>query len=617
MISNANTSIQQSGGIRQVGSSLNRYHEISPGVTNFPDHVSMHVNTSGANGTVQGYATTDADIIITAIGRWSFAPGTYNEAFGVLADTTSNNTWQSRIVTGVSDGDIVEVVVEHRDDNAERLYGCREDGSIFERFVSVRQTNISPTDTCADMFRITTNIIDDKIELYTSLRADAHNFMNVGHWSSLNFIPGDPIQTTNNFDLYIEGAVPSISGNHDLYIGGSEGAQIISDIDLFMSAPEAVSGQFPLFIESTVTVDSSGNYPSGLEMFTEGHGVASGSIDMFTVGPLQFTGQMTLYTQAGSFDNMDLFIHGVFVKARIKDLYIKGPEFITTSGNFDWQPSEDQSLFTTPSGGNSPDLYIKGPLQETLSSDLFIDAHLPFSGSMTLYIGPLPARKAWTMYVKTESSTATGSANLFTHGFVPASGQSGVNQAFNNMPLFLQAIDADFPYTAGGTQDWSMFLRVGSGNLTQDQNWSMFLMADTTTSGSFGLVTYGHASGSPPHGNEFSGSMTLVCSINPSDPGRIGYIPHEAQDPWTLFLRVQQGLFNTTTLYISGSAPTTLFASSNLFIEGLFGQPTGTVPLYILGITGNVNNGPSGLPLFLNAAIGVYNTSGNLYIHGY
>jgi len=616
VISNANTSIQQSGGIRQVGSAINRYHSMSPGVTNFPDHTSLHVNTSGVNGTIQGYATTDADITLTAIGRWSTTPGIYNEAFEVFADTTFNNTWQVRDVT-VPDGSVAEVVIEHRDDNAERNYGIRESGSSANRLYSLRQTNVSPTDTCADTYRTSVNIVNSSAELHTNFRTDEHDFMTVGYWDSLNFISGDPIQTTGNFDLYVEGAAPVVSGNHDLYIGGSAGAQIIADFDLFMSAPEAASGQFPLFIESRVTFDSSGNYPSGLEMFSEGHLTVSGSMDMFTVGPLLSTGQMTLYTQAGSFDNMPLFIHGVFVKARIRDLYIKGPEFITTSGNFEWQPSEDQSLFTTPSGGQSPDLYIKGPLQVTSSGDLFVDAHLPFSGSMTLYIGPLPARQSWTMFVKTESSTATGSANLFTHGFVPASGQSGVNQAFNNMPLYLEAIDADFPYTAGGTQSWSMFLRVGSGNVSQDQNWSMFLKADTTTSGSFSLVTYGHASGSPPHGNEFSGSMPLVCSVDPSDPGRIGYIPHEAQDPWTLFVRVQQGLFNTTNLYISGAAPTTLFASGTLFIEGLFGQPSGTVPLYILGISGSVNNGPSGLPLFLNAAVGVYNTSGNLYIHGY
>ena len=615
-ISNANTSVQQSGGVRQVGSALNRYHSMALGVADNPDHVTLHVNTSGVSGTIQAYATTDADITLTAMGRWSLAPGTYNEAIEVLADTTFNNTWQTRSVT-VPDGSVAEVVIEHRDNNAERNFGVREEGSEQNRYFSLRETSVAPTDTCADMYRISVNIIGSEVELQTSFRTDEHDFMTVGYWDSLAFIPGDPIQKTNNFDLYVEGAAPSASGNHDLYIDGSAGAQIIADFDLFMSAPEAASGQFPLFIESRVTFDSSGNYPSGLEMFSEGHVTVSGSVDMFTVGPLLSTGQMTLYTQAGSFDNMPLFIHGVFVKARIRDLYIKGPEFITTSGNFAWQPSEDQSLFTTPSGGQSPDLFIQGPLQETLSRDLFMDAHLPFSGSMTLYIGPLPARQSWTMYVKTESSTATGSANLFTHGFVPASGQSGVNQAFNNMPLYLEAIDADFPYTAGGTQSWSMFLRVGSGNLDQNQNWSMFLKADTTTSGSFSLVTYGHASGSPPHGNEFSGSMSLVCSVDPSDPGRIGYIPHEAQDPWTLFVRVQQGLFNTTNLYISGAAPTTLFASGTLFIEGLFGQPSGTVPLYILGISGSVNNGPSGLPLFLNAAVGVYNTSGNLYIHGY
>ena len=614
VISNANTSIQQSGGIRQVGSSLNRYHSISPGLTNYPDHTSLHVNTSGVNGTIQGYATTDADITLTAIGRWSLAPGTYNEAFEVLADTTTDHIWQAKSVT-VPDGSIAEVVIENRDNNNERNFGCREVGSNNNRFFTIRQTNIAPTDTCADTLRISVNVIGSEIELKTNSTADQHEFLTLGYWDALKFIPGDPIASTGNVNLYVGGAPPLSSGNHDLYMGGSLGAQIILDFDLFMSAPEAVSGQFPLFIENRVVIDTSGAYPSGLEMVTTGHELATGSMDMVIIGPLPSSGQLSLYTQAGSFDSIDLFMHGVFVRDRIRDLYIKGPEFITTSGDFAYPL--DASLFTTPSGGPSLNLVTRGPLPFTSDADLFMEAHLPITGTMTLYIGPLPARLSLTMYIKTESSTSNNSVNLFTHGFIPASGQSGVNQTFNNMPLYLEATDANFPYTAGGTQNWSMFMRVGSGNLNQDQNWSMFLKADTTTSGSFSLVTYGHASGSSPHGNELSGTLSLRCSIDPSDPGRIGYIPHEAQNPWTLFLRVDQGLFNTTTLYISGAAPITIFASGDLFIEGLFGQPTGTVPLYLMGVSGIVNNGPSGLSLFLNAVVGVYNTSGNMYIHGY
>lgn len=634
MISNANTIIQQSGGIRQVGSSLNRYHSLSPGVTNFPDHVGLSVNTSGVSGTIQGYATTDADIILTAMGKWSFVPGIYNEVFAIAGDTTSNSTWQVKNI-GLSDGDIVEMVIEHRDNNNERDYGCREVGSNFNRIFTPRQTNITPTDTAADTYRILVNVIDQEIELYTSLRSDAHNFMKVGYWDSLNLIPNEPITSTGNFDLYISGTPPVTSGNHDLYINGTLSAQIIADFDLFLKVPEPINGQFPLFIESSVTFDSSGNHPSGLEMFVDGHELASGSIDMFMIGPVLSDNQISLYTQAGSFDNIDLFMHGLSTKARIRDLFIKGPEFITTSGNFVYPL--DPNLFTTPSGGQSPNLFIKGP-EKIISSgdflypgdssifispsggkspDLFMKSHLPLSKTMTLYIGPLQKRQSWTLYIKTESSTANDSINLFIHGFIVASGQSGVNQAFNNSSLYLEAIDADFPYTSSGTPNWSMFLRVGSGNLTDDHNWSMFLKADTTTSGSFSLVTYGHASGSPPHGNEFNNSIDFVCSVDPSDLSRIGFIPHTAQDPWTLFIRVKPGLFNTKSLFISGASPITLFASGDLFIQGLFGQQTDTIPLYILGISGIVNNGPSGLSLFLDAVIGVYNTSRNMYLHGF
>jgi len=405
--------------------------------------------------------------------------------------------------------------------------------------------------------------------------------------------------------------------------------------DLFLLGP--ISNYFELFTHGSESFNSSGTHPSGLPLsIPEAHESVAGSGDLVILGPVPASGDIGLYTQAGSFDQVDLVGIGHLPYSGSVSGFTKGPEFTCTSGSFEYPL--DSSLFTNPSGGQSPDLYIKGPEficssgsfaypydiddfthpYGDLSPPLFTWGFEDASGNCPLYIGPLRVHDEWTLYLKTDANTKTSRANLFTHGYSPASGVSGVYQTFDNRPLYLEAADADYPYTAGGTDSWTLFMKAQSGNLTGSDAWTLFLKADQTVNGSSNLYTYGHASGSPPHGNVYTSSVYMICSANPSDPTRIGFIPTDTHDdPWTLFLKCDPGHFGTTNLYISGAAPTTLFASGNLFVEGLFEQITDNTPLYMMGVSGLINNGPSGVALFLDAGTLVYNTSGNLYVHGY
>jgi hypothetical protein len=633
VISNTNTTVMQSGGVRGVGSASGRAFAICPGKTDYPDHTTMHVNTSGANGTIQIFASTSGDIVFTSIGRWSSPPGTYNEVFAEAADTTSNNVWQAKDI-GVSGGAIVEMVAEHRDINSSWVFGLREVGSLFDadKLYALRETTVT-SDTSADMYRSFINVTSGThIELRTSFLAEAHQFTKIGYWDLLNLIP---TEISGNITMYISGIPAVISDNRDLYMSGSLFSTEIANANLFMQGPIQITEQDTLFVHGRDTSDSSGNYPSGVQFYTDGHEFASGTTSLYTIGPIPFSNAMTMFIGAGGFGDRDLFTWGFRTKAKGPAAYVKGPEFITTSGDFVW-PLPDSSIFLTPSGGQSPDHFIKGP-ESIISSgdfaypfpdpsvfltpsggkspDLHMEAHLPFSGQAALYIGPIPARESWTFFLKSENDAITKSTNIFIHGF---SGASGVSQVFRSANLYLEAIDANSPYTGGGTRNWTMFLKTQSGNLTNNENWTMFLKADSTTTNSFDLVTYGHASGSPPHGNEFAGSGNLVCSVDPDDPGRIGYIPFSTHaDPWTLFLRVDPGHFGIVDMYISGATPIPLLASGNLFVRGLFEQETDSVSLYLMGVSGLFNNGPNGLSLFLNAVTGVYNTSGNLYAHGF
>lgn len=433
--------------------------------------------------------------------------------------------------------------------------------------------------------------------------------------------------------FYIQGPLP-YSGNCPLFIRGPEG------------------GENDLFTWGHEPFNSSGSHPSGVPLrIGDGHIVHSGSCDLVIYGPLPSSGTTNLFTMAGAFtrripgaaghgDSPSLYTFAFEESSGTCNLFTKGPEFICTSGDFDYPLNS--GLFTHPSGGTSPSLYTKGPEficssgdfvypgdpndftypSGGLSPDLYILPKDNKNNWFTLFIGPPVNRQTWTLYLKTIDNDINDSANLFIHGWQPASGVSGVNQNFSHMPLYLEATNANYPYTAGGTDSWTLFLKVLTGGVPEgpnfDNSWTLFLKADSTTSGTCGLYTYGHGIGESPHGIEVSGSVGLVCSVDPDEWWRIGYIPFNSDtDPWTLFMKCEPGHFGITTFYISGAVPTLFAASGNLFVRGLFEQETGIAPLYLMGVSGLFNNGPSGLHLFLDAGNQVYNTTGNLYIHGY
>lgn len=478
---------------------------------------------------------------------------------------------------------------------------------------------------------------------------------------SMNLYTSGPTSSSGTITLYIrtqEEFTSSYIGVSDRTPEGSD-FRLAADGDanldflpgiefgphLFTKGPLFLDGNCPLFTTGPAARDktlyihgfsifnTSGAFPSGLQIVEQGHITSLSSGNLFTSGPIAVSGTCPFYTQAGGVGRITLFEHGHTDRAGAVSGFIKGPEFTTTSGNFAY--SLDETLFTFPSGGNSPDLYMKGPefiitsgnfpypgdptLFTTPSGglvrDLFTQGHGLVTNTMTLFIGPIPARQNWTLYLKTDNNIINSSVNLFTHG---ANLPPGVNLAFNNTPMYLEAKDADFPFTAGGTGDWTLFLKAASDDLTIDENWSLFLKADSTITGMSPLYTYAHASGESPRGIVITGSVGMVCSVDPDDSSRIGYTPHDSDDdPWTLFIKGNPGFFNTTNMYISGAAPVSFAASGNLFVRGLFEQQTGIAPFYLMGVSGLFNNGPNGLHLFLDAGTLVYNTSGNLYVHGY
>ena len=424
--------------------------------------------------------------------------------------------------------------------------------------------------------------------------------------------PRTPESTDFIFAADGAAAIESMAGieyGPPLYTRGP--LQYEDSCDLVIFGPAANNVDF--YMQGHVHVDTSGDYPSGVLLrIGDGHEPSVASGDLYIQGPTPWSSGTDLYTMAGAFTSVDggaghgpsppLYTLAHDGSSGNCNLFIKGPEFICSSGSFSYPGNPDD--FTHPYGDLSPPLYMYGYDQA--------------SGTCPLFIGPGRQWGGWTLYLQTDDNDENKTLNLFIHGFTPASGSSGVNQTFNNVGFYLEAADADYPYTAGGTEAWTLFMKAQTGNLTSDEAWTLFLKADFTVPATCSMYMYGHAPGEPPRGNEISGSVGLVCSVNPDDPTRIGFLPYDAHDdPWNLFLKCEPGWFGTATLYMSGAVPELYAASGNLFVRGLFEQETSTAPLYLMGVSGMFNNGPSGLHLFLDAGTLVYNTSGNLYVHGY
>jgi len=468
-----------------------------------------------------------------------------------------------------------------------------------------------------------------------------------------DFYISGPAQSNSNTNLYIRtiekldssfiGTASRTPENTDLTYS-ADGQAAVSSMagieygpSLYVKGPLASTGEMNLFVRGPAGNDrdlyihghldhnTSGAYPSGMLLaIGDGHEFSAQSGNLFILGPVLSSGNVGLYTQAGAFTSRiagaggcspslslystsyvvqsgtcDMFIKVPETKNSNVNVYVNGPEIICCSGDFVYPHDPDD--FKYPSGALSPPLFMYRPIDN-------------ISGTLNLFLQRY-TRPTFTMYLKTSDNSSTGTMNLFTHGCIT---ESGVSQNFANVKLYIDAIAADYPYTAGGTKNWSMFLKSQSGNLSVTPNWTLFLKADTKTTASGNLYTYGHASGSSPHGIVQTGSCDLVCSADPSDPSRIGYIPFNTDtDPWTLFLKGEQGSSDSFGLYISGSVPTQCCFSGNLFVKGLFGQQTNNVPMYVMGISGIINNDPSGMPLFIYAGAQVYNIFRNLYTHGY
>ncbi len=165
------------GGVRAVGSTLERrflLHEAEQGGT---DVVTMHVQTN-ANSEIQHYSDNDSDVRFVLLGYWTGA--SYTERFDSFI-SDEDGVWRTRGAGnhGLGPNLVAEIVMVNTDTGAQRLAGVRERGSSWQRRFNLQEAEGGGIDAMTLM--VNTNA-DSEIQVYAQNDNDI-DFYVVGFWS--------------------------------------------------------------------------------------------------------------------------------------------------------------------------------------------------------------------------------------------------------------------------------------------------------------------------------------------------------------------------------------------------------------------------------------------------
>jgi len=416
------------------------------------------------------------------------------------------------------------------------------------------------------------------------------------------------------------------TGDESGTTAGIDGGTSCDEVSLFISGPTSSNNHADLYIRTseiitTSYIGRSSRTPNIVDFIYKADGLAGldtfAGIEygpaLYTMGPLPIEGSCPFVTCGPIAAYSILFVAGHDISSSGFPLYVGAHglaedsiALYTMAGVF--EPPLDLTILGKDLATDAADLYTHGPEQCTDSAPLYCTGMDTCSSGIDLYINSI-FYDNWILYLKTEDNLADVSCDLLINGFI---GDPGISQNFSSIELYIDASAADYPYSAGGTKNWSLFLKSSDDTPELVGNWPVFLKADTTTGLECNLFVYGHGVGQNPHGRELYSDIDLVCSVNPDDPTRIGFTPYTTS--WPCLLRVDQGIDNTISLVISGYAPIEASGASSFFIEGLFGQETCESSLFVCGITDMYG---SGLNLYMDASTLTHSTYNNLYVHGY
>ena len=166
------------GGVRAVGSSLQRRVRLHEAEGGGVDVVTMHVQVS-ADGEIQHYSDDTANVEFTLLGFWTGA--SYVERFDPFV-ASSSNAWVEENVgnDGLGPNQVAEIVMLNSNQSAERSAGLRASGSTFERRFTLHEAEAGGVDAYSMMVGTDASSI---IEVFAQSNSDIE-FVVLGYWET-------------------------------------------------------------------------------------------------------------------------------------------------------------------------------------------------------------------------------------------------------------------------------------------------------------------------------------------------------------------------------------------------------------------------------------------------
>jgi hypothetical protein len=179
-VRNANASAELWGGVRAVGSSLERRFQLHEAEAGGWDVVVMHVQADGSSQ-IQHYSDDTGDVDFILLGYWD--SGIYTEAFQSFT-SSQNNLWNDHDLSsyGVGSARVAEVVLVNTSKNQEGGVGVRANGSSLSRILDIHEAEPTGVDT-ATLFVQTDPTANATIEVYTQNKTKIEFYL-VGYWST-------------------------------------------------------------------------------------------------------------------------------------------------------------------------------------------------------------------------------------------------------------------------------------------------------------------------------------------------------------------------------------------------------------------------------------------------
>ncbi|MGB0716796.1 MAG: hypothetical protein ACPGXK_13015, partial [Phycisphaerae bacterium] len=173
---------ERSGGVRAVGSSLQRRLQLQEAEAGGDDILVMHV-TANASSQIEYYSDDTGDVDFILLGYWESDCGTYAEAFDSFTAGSSGSWVDVNLSTySVASCSVAEIVVTNDNASSARQAGVRRDGSSRSRIVDLQNAEAGGVDT-GTFFVQADDSANATIEVYAENTSDV-DFYHVGRWST-------------------------------------------------------------------------------------------------------------------------------------------------------------------------------------------------------------------------------------------------------------------------------------------------------------------------------------------------------------------------------------------------------------------------------------------------